>query len=605
MLLVLPTLVLGGLQWRQLHMEYQAELSDIPRKTEDAARRFREDVGKRLERLIEEEDQRSFAEYADLVCQPTESYTTAPTIPSPLVSRARDGAIILWFAFDTYDGPWASVDMWAGQQTGEHKLRLDNEFAPVTRGLVMRFLGEPSLSQVRRMGESVQTDVPLVEVAVNRFQKRHPDCLQYQNEFMAGHMVTILTSPFHVQFFQDEDGTPRLLASRLVEMAPRPELELKSGCLQRLGNGVFLVQGFFIDPDWLFRQIPNLVARSVLNESQHFISADEIAVSSPSPEYHTFIHLLGDLEIQCDSEQEQRFNPLAIAVDTASISARFRSQDLRFLALAAMLALSLGTGMALMIRSVKSDLERAQRTENFVAAVTHELRTPVSAIKLHGEMLLDGWASDPERQKEYYRRIVAETGRLGTLVERVLEKSRLAGGTTRPSPADLNAAVSALESQLLFYCPPEGTDLAFDLAEDLPPVMLSGESVSSILINLVENARKYAAVDFSSPEAEPILVRTRAGGSHVLLEVLDRGPGIDPDEASNVFEAFYRIGNEATRTSRGTGLGLHLVALQAESIGAEVAVEPRPGGGSIFRIRFETARAPKTEGPSGPRGNGS
>jgi two-component system sensor histidine kinase KdpD len=104
--------------------------------------------------------------------------------------------------------------------------------------------------------------------------------------------------------------------------------------------------------------------------------------------------------------------------------------------------------------------------------------------------------------------------------------------------------------------------------------------------NLVENARKYAAVP---PGGEPILVRTRRQGSAVLLEVLDRGPGIPPAERSRVFEAFYRMGDEHTRTARGTGLGLHLVALHAEAMGGAVEVRGRPGGGTEFRISLRPA----------------
>jgi signal transduction histidine kinase len=256
-----------------------------------------------------------------------------------------------------------------------------------------------------------------------------------------------------------------------------------------------------------------------------------------------------------------------------------------------MLALSLSTGFVLLWRSVASDLQQAQRTENFVAAVTHELRTPLASIKMHGEMLLDGWARDPKKQQEYYRRIVRETERLSTLVERVLEKARLASGPAAPAPGDLSSAVASLEEQLLRWGDSEHPDLAFDLAEDLPAVMLNHDAVRSIVINLVENARKYAPVEAARADTDPIRVVTRLEGQRVLLEVLDRGPGVPAEEREQIFQAFYRVGNEATRTARGTGLGLHLVALHAHSIGGHAEVLPRPGGGSIFRVSFRTAPA--------------
>jgi two-component system phosphate regulon sensor histidine kinase PhoR len=290
--------------------------------------------------------------------------------------------------------------------------------------------------------------------------------------------------------------------------------------------------------------------------------------------------------------EDQEHGLMRIAVDTRDLETRFRSQSLHFLGVTAMLVLSLGTGMMLLLRSVRRDLESARRTENFVAAITHELRTPLSAIRLYGEMLEDGWVDgDPAKRAEYYRRIVRETGRLETLVERVLEKSQIAAGGARPEPGDLNRVVEGLRGALCAADEARGRhDLELSLDPDLPAVMLIPDAVRSIVTNLVENARKYAPVDPSRPGAEPIRVSTRPFGRDVVLEVADRGPGIPAQERARIFEAFYRIGNETTRTARGTGLGLHLVALQSEAMGARVQVLDRPGGGTVFRVTFRGAQ---------------
>src|SRR5262249_2094453 len=112
------------------------------------------------------------------------------------------------------------------------------------------------------------------------------------------------------------------------------------------------------------------------------------------------------------------------------------------------------------------------------------------------------------------------------------------------------------------------------------------DGVRSIVANLVENARKYAPV---GEGGEPIRLVTRRSDRGADLEVLDRGPGIPVQERTRVFEAFYRVGNEATRTTQGTGLGLHLVALQSEAMGARVQVLDRDGGGTVFRVTFQRA----------------
>ena len=300
------------------------------------------------------------------------------------------------------------------------------------------------------------------------------------------------------------------------------------------------------------------------------------------------------------------FGMMRIVSNTQDLEARFRRQTFNFVCMAAMLILSLATGLVLLLRSVNRDLEAARRTENFVAAVTHELRTPVAAIKLYGEMLEDGWVDDPEKLREYYRRIVRETGRLETLVENVLEKSQLAQREIAPEPGDLNEAIESLAPSLVGL---GAQDLEFQLGDDLPLVMLIPEGVRSIVTNLVENARKYPPVHLpravfqpsdssvsadsvpASPVPEPILVKTHLLAGSVALDVLDRGPGIPHAERARIFDAFYRIGNETTRTTRGTGLGLHLVALQAQAMGARVAVLDRKGGGTIFRVTFATAPA--------------
>jgi signal transduction histidine kinase len=122
-------------------------------------------------------------------------------------------------------------------------------------------------------------------------------------------------------------------------------------------------------------------------------------------------------------------------------------------------------------------------------------------------------------------------------------------------------------------------------------VLLIPEGVRSIVTNLVENARKYAPVKRDVADAEPIVVRTQVLAGMAVLDVMDRGPGIPHAERTKIFQAFYRVGNETTRTARGTGLGLHLVMLQTTAMGARVGVLDRKGGGTVFRVTFQSAPA--------------
>jgi signal transduction histidine kinase len=107
------------------------------------------------------------------------------------------------------------------------------------------------------------------------------------------------------------------------------------------------------------------------------------------------------------------------------------------------------------------------------------------------------------------------------------------------------------------------------------------------LENLIDNARKYA----KSSESDPLEVRVGASDGIPVLEVSDRGPGVPQEERERLFDAFYRSGDEERRSAKGIGLGLHLAALHANAMGAELEVLDRPGGGAVFSVRFRRARA--------------
>ncbi|HUR27443.1 MAG TPA: HAMP domain-containing sensor histidine kinase [Planctomycetota bacterium] len=584
-LLVLPTIVLGGLAWRQIEREYELDHAAVPGKAKNVAARFVRSIGDRLDALLSYEASRSFTVYGDLMISPDTNLTEGTPLTSPLVRERRPQSIQAWFAFDLRRE--AGIDFWGGAKSDD--LELETKYEPPVRELLNQYvseIGQPRM--IWRWEEPAIQDVSLLQVAFNRKHKRDADCLQYHNSDLAKKMVTLEVTPFHVQFFVDSTGEPRLVATRKVTLGQLPEIEQYGQCYQGLSQGMYLLQGFLIDPNWFFRDLPADLATTVLDPTQRFVPWQGPPCCGDATDFHAEIHLLADLPyIETDDPEELSYAPMHIAVDTAVIDSTFRDKRQRFLGLVAMLFLSLGTGMWLLLRSVRRDLEQAARTENFVAAVTHELRTPLTSIKMYGEMLLDGETTGADKQREYYKRIVRATERLGTLVERVLEKSRLSAGGTRPEPGDLNDFVSSLGRQLAQYGP-EG-DLRLELDPELPDVLMTPESVTSIVSNLVENARKYAPVDPTVPGAEPILVRTRRADGEVVLEVLDRGPGVAEAERNRIFEAFYRVGNEATRTARGAGLGLHLVLLQARSVGGDAGCRAREGGGSVFWVQFAPA----------------
>jgi signal transduction histidine kinase len=588
-LLVLPTIVLGGLLWRQLLVDHRAQMQAVPIDVQDAARRLADALEKRVSDLVEREDQRPFYLYKDRYFAPGTIGADLAFTPSPLATGPKPSGILGWYAYTSRPGTVEPPELFSGGRDDTEEWRANKDgLAKSLKRMAVDSLMRRSMSGSKPSERSL----PLPIVAINISTEDNIDCLRDELPSLSGRqkeIVKIAVFDFKLRFFTDADGTPRIIASRLVRIS-HEKLDDMPACFNMRRRDTQIIQGFFIDPDWLFKEMPNLLAAQVLDLNQELFLA-----GAPGPEPGgnyavAIIRPVKQLRFETPDDSGDDYASMRVAVNTKSLEERFKSQSLHFFGVGAMLVLSLVTGIALLLRSVKRDLESAQRTENFVAAVTHELRTPLSAIRLYGEMLQEGWVDDPEKRAEYYKRIVRETGRLETLVERVLEKSQVTSNEAPPQAGDLNRVVESLGASLLGL----GTELAaedvvFKLGKDLPEVMLTHEGVRSIVTNLVENARKYAPVALGAPGSEPILVTTLLLHGQVVLEVKDRGPGIPPAERSKIFEAFYRVGNEATRTARGTGLGLHLVALQSQAMGARVQVLDRKGGGTIFRVTFQSA----------------
>ncbi len=591
LLLVLPTGVLGGLHWHQLTVDHRALVAAVPGDASDAARRLQDALVGRVHQLVAREDQRAFFEYRQSFFPPGTIGAELAFVPSPLVAGASPSEILAWFSYrGEEDEASAPLTLLYGARAllpGSAGLR--DELHEAVRELRQRNARETFLVRLARVRSHRQERVAVPILAINLSDEQDVECLRDELPALRGmqnQSQEVTVSGFSLRFWRESDGTPRVCATRTVWIPADQQRRPMPSCFANFGRGVMLRQGFFIDPRWLFHDLPRALADQVLGSTQRFVGADG---GPPNLETDVFtIHPLRVLGIETPRGEDTNYGMMSVVVDVNDLEARFRTQTLRYLGVVAMLVVSLGTGLVLLLRSVGRDLEAARRTENFVSAITHELRTPVAAIKLYGEMLDAGWVDSDDRRLEYYRRIVRETSRLETLVERVLEKGQIARRETKPMPGDLNNVIEGIAGSLSSLAPDGGHDLVFELDPDLPAVMLIPEGVRSIVTNLVENARKYAAVP---PGGEPIRVVTRREGGAVLIEVFDRGPGIPPAERERIFDAFYRMGDERTRTARGTGLGLHLVALHAEAMGGRATVEDRPGGGTVFRVRLRAAAA--------------
>jgi signal transduction histidine kinase len=254
--------------------------------------------------------------------------------------------------------------------------------------------------------------------------------------------------------------------------------------------------------------------------------------------------------------------------------------------LSAMLGAAVVLALAALYRTASVVLQFAEQRGNFVAAVTHELKTPLTAIRMYGEMLRDGIVPSEAKRAEYYRHITAESERLTRLVNNVLEFSRLQKGPAQPPPP-APAAVAPVVREVAELARPHveggGFTLRLELEPDLPPARFERDALMQVLFNLIDNAVKYA--DGAAPKEITLCARRRREGQ-VTVAVRDHGPGVSPRHLEKIFEPFYRAESELTRTRKGTGLGLALVRALAERMGAKVLGRNLPEGGFEVEVLF-------------------
>ena len=266
---------------------------------------------------------------------------------------------------------------------------------------------------------------------------------------------------------------------------------------------------------------------------------------------------------------------------SSSVGSRNTFMILGFLLLTIFIA-AIAAGGYLLMRNAKQSMIDAQQKTSFVSNVSHELKTPLTSIRMFAELLLDGRAKEREKKLKYLQVIVSESRRLTRLVNNVLDFSRLEQERKKYHIEDINTGLF-LEEMIEFHNPiirDAGMQLTLNIPDEDILIKTDRDALEQVILNLVDNAVKYAK------EGGEISLSVIRDKNNVEIRVEDRGPGIPESHRKKIFDKFHRVDDSLTSRTQGSGLGLSIARRMLKDMGGDLYYEPRSGGGSCFIVKL-------------------
>jgi signal transduction histidine kinase len=384
-----------------------------------------------------------------------------------------------------------------------------------------------------------------------------------------------------------EQTLPMRLQTAGDAVSPTRQIVLEGGggvfhlLTHPLAGGIW--RGLLLDAGILSAEVGRAVAAELSDSSRWVLRGPDrqpIAASVPAPEGTAAV----------SQGFTGGFPPWVLEVhqrDTGLLHGVFAPGRRVYLVAFVLLAGILLFGLTLTARVVSREMELARMKSDFVATVSHEFRSPLTAIRQLAAMLGSGQVPSEERRQRYYEVLLQQSERLSDLVESVLVSAQLDDrerGLTLEQ-VDVRTLVEEVTATAQQRVAHEGFRVVAEVDRSLPPARIHRETIARALANLIDNAIKYSA------GSRDVLVRGFRDDAHLVLSVRDWGAGLHRDEQEKVFERFVRGGDEMTRSVRGSGLGLTLVRKIVEAHGGEVRVESALGQGSTFTIHLPIGTA--------------
>jgi signal transduction histidine kinase len=252
------------------------------------------------------------------------------------------------------------------------------------------------------------------------------------------------------------------------------------------------------------------------------------------------------------------------------------------LALMIVLALVMAGGVFFVASAAAREVRVAELKSNFVASVSHDLKTPLALIQLFAETLELGRVRITDRAQEYYRIINMEARKLTRLIENILDFSRMEAGLRpyRTAPADIGMVARQVLEDMSSQFKQQQFDVRLEVDANLPRINVDEDAVEQAVENLLANAMKY------SGESRQIDVHVGRANGHVVVSVKDHGIGISRREQKKIFRKFYRVNSGLGGGPQGTGLGLAIVDHTMRGHGGFIRVDSEPDHGSTFTLHF-------------------
>ncbi|GHV35229.1 hypothetical protein FACS1894187_07500 [Synergistales bacterium] len=276
----------------------------------------------------------------------------------------------------------------------------------------------------------------------------------------------------------------------------------------------------------------------------------------------------------------------------AALTSRVRFATLAVWVLVAALFFVIVVGSAAVLWILGSEMRVAAQKTTFVANVSHELKTPLTSIRLFAELLLSGKQGNEEKRREYLHTMMSEVDRLARLIDNVLAASKREKENYPMQPLSLSELARDTAEQLKPHLEKSGFAIVLECDESSGALDVWGnrEALRQVIMNLLSNAEKY------SNRIREIRLSCGDEGKMAVLEVADRGIGVEPRFTDRIFREFFRADDSLSASKSGAGLGLAIARKIAHRHGGDVTYAPRPGGGSLFSLRLPLFTNPKEEG---------